>query len=264
MEKACLIEVKCDLPGCNNIKLKYPYQIIEGKRNYCCLKHRYKHHSMLMKGSGNPMYGISRKHTKKEKQKISEASIKLWKDPEYREKVMENAKKITDTFEYKERHRQITKARWNDPNSIFYTEEYREALIKGLNKPELKMIRIKTGKSNWKNPEIRNKMLKSFDRSPTKPEKVFDEITPNNVRYVGNGDWHRWTGKQCRIPDFKVTGQNKLIEIYGDYWHRDDDPQDIIQEYKEVGLDCLVFWEHEVYKEPERVLKETLEFIENI
>ena len=52
-----------------------------------------------------------------------------------------------------------------------------------------------------------------------------------------------------------------MIEIYGDYWHRNDNPDNIIEEYKSVGLDCLVFWEHEVYKETDKVISKVKEFI---
>jgi len=111
------------------------------------------------------------------------------------------------------------------------------------------------------NPKLRKEMIerleKACKRRPTNPEKVFDELTPEYVRYVGNGKWWR----NHHNPDFKVTGQNKVIEIYGDYWHRNDNPEDRIREYKEMNLDCIVFWEHEVYKEPERILKEVEKFI---
>ena len=117
-------------------------------------------------------------------------------------------------------------------------------------------------KKLWQDPEFINKMMDGWNRRPTNPEKVFDKITSDIVRYVGNGEfWRKTKKKHARNPDFKVTGQNKVIEIYGDYWHRNHDPKDIIREYKEIGLDCLVFWEHEVYKEPERILEETSEFI---
>lgn len=116
-------------------------------------------------------------------------------------------------------------------------------------------------KKLWQNLKYRERILKSHEvsnkRRPTNPEKVFDELTPEYVRYVGNGKW--WRNRHN--PDFKITGQNKVIEIYGDYWHRNDDPKDRIREYKEMGLNCLVFWEHEVYEEPERLLEEVNEFI---
>ena len=114
----------------------------------------------------------------------------------------------------------------------------------------------------WKDPEFRKKLLKCKNTRPTKPEMVFDEMTPEIIRYVGDGSWWRTlpNGKH-KNPDFKVTGQDKVIEVFGDYWHRNDDPQEIIDLYNEGGLDCLVIWENEIYKQPDIVLEKSIEFI---
>jgi G:T-mismatch repair DNA endonuclease (very short patch repair protein) len=37
-----------------------------------------------------------------------------------------------------------------------------------------------------------------------------------------------------------------LIEIWGDYWHKNQNPEDVINHYKKYGFDCLVVWEHEL------------------
>jgi len=142
------------------------------------------------------------------------------------------------------------------------SENHLKNRIIAMNKPEYKQKQSISSKKRWLDSEYVKKMMKANNRKPTNPEKVFDEITPVIVRYVGNRGWNRWTGKQYRNPDFKITGQNKVIEIYGDYWHRNDNPEDLIQEYKDIGLDCLVFWEHEIYDDINRVLKKVNEFVE--
>ncbi len=53
-------------------------------------------------------------------------------------------------------------------------------------------------------------------------------------------------------PDF-WNGDKKLIELYGDYWHRGQDPQERIDLFKVHGYDCLVVWENEVRTTPEQV-----------
>ena len=114
----------------------------------------------------------------------------------------------------------------------------------------------------------------------TRPEIIFDEVTPDNIEYTGDRSLKIQTKKGIRYPDFKVTGQNKVIEIFGNYWHnilkvkhfgKSDSPKDIIQEYKEVGIDCLVFWDYEIIRinrfkgspkpDLDSVLRRTLEFI---
>ena len=43
-----------------------------------------------------------------------------------------------------------------------------------------------------------------------------------------------------------VNGKKLLIELYGDYWHKGQDPQDRINLFKRYGWDTLVIWEHEL------------------
>ncbi len=69
--------------------------------------------------------------------------------------------------------------------------------------------------------------------------------------------------EELDISFFKITGQNKVIEIYGDYWHRNDNPQDLINLYKQIGYDCMIFWEHEIYDYPERITIKVNNFIDN-
>lgn len=97
---------------------------------------------------------------------------------------------------------------------------------------------------------------------PNRIEQYYDELTPECVNYVGDFKFHIKTKKGNRFPDFVIEGQNKVIELFGDYYHEGEDPKDIIKEYKEVNWKCIVFWEHEVLNEPEKVLDETLKFIE--
>ncbi len=60
-----------------------------------------------------------------------------------------------------------------------------------------------------------------------------------------------------KIPDFvNINGKKKVIEVFGDYHHRGQDPQYRINEFKSFGWDTLVVWEHELKNMAE--LKETL------
>jgi len=111
--------------------------------------------------------------------------------------------------------------------------------------------------------ELIEKRFKAIQKRPTKPEAEFNILTSNDIRYVGNGKWWRWlpNGKY-KNPDFKITNQNKVIEIFGDYWHRNDDPQKLIDLYKLIGIDCLVIWEKEIKTQPRVVLDKVNNFME--
>ena len=68
-----------------------------------------------------------------------------------------------------------------------------------------------------------------------------------------------------RIPDIiNVNGQKKCIELFGNYWHRNDSVRKKKNHYKRLGWDCLVIWERELKNMP-KIIKRLREFnsIEN-
>jgi len=42
-----------------------------------------------------------------------------------------------------------------------------------------------------------------------------------------------------------INGQKKLIELYGDYWHKGQNPQKRINYFKKYGFKTLIIWEKE-------------------
>jgi len=178
--------------------------------------------------------------------------------------ALENISRFCSMECKNEGHSKAMTGKGNPIYGIIRSEETRRKIGEANSSPseETRERMSKRSIKLWQDPEFIDKWMKGINRKPTRPEDIFNDLTPECVRYVGDGQWWRPTKKKhARNPDFKVTGQNKVIEIYGDYWHRNHDPEDIIQEYKEVGLDCLVFWEHEVYEDTERILEEVNEFI---
>ena len=99
-------------------------------------------------------------------------------------------------------------------------------------------------------PEEKSEWLKNSARSgnrKTRPEIIIENILSKNFsgwEYAGNGKYHI----DKYHPDFINRIKKKIIEHYGDYWHKDDNPQDRIKLFKQFGYDTLVIWEHEVYE----------------
>lgn len=116
-------------------------------------------------------------------------------------------------------------------------------------------------KKIWQDPEFQRIMAIARVLKPNKLEQFFDELTPKYIYYVGNFTFFIVTKKQTHNPDFKIKGQRKIIELFGNYWHKGEDPKELIKEYAEAGWECKIFWEKEVYDNTEKILKETLEFI---
>jgi len=194
---------------------------------------------------------------------VDKNTIRKWMDKHNitRRSLSEANKIISNRPEIKNGNRERAKEKWANPE---YRKRQSEGHKKYDNQPGTKKIRRERAKQLWQNPEYIKKSLKALEKKPTNPEKVFDDMTPEIVRYTGNRAWWRKLddGKNHN-PDFKVTGQYKVIEIFGDYWHKGEDPQELIDLYALAGIECLIFWEHEVYEKPQQVMERTHNFIES-
>lgn len=77
----------------------------------------------------------------------------------------------------------------------------------------------------------------------TKLLGLLEAIQPDGWKYVGDGSLV--LGR--KNPDFVSTQPKKLIvELFGDYWHRGQDPEDRINFFKGFGYSTLVVWEREL------------------
>jgi len=113
----------------------------------------------------------------------------------------------------------------------------------------------------WKDPEFAKIMWEAFDKKPNNSEIELDNILqqtcPGAFKYTGNGGLII----DGKCPDFTHVIKPKLIELYGDYWHEGDDPQERIAYFKKCGYDTLIIWEYELWDELEDVVKKVLGFI---
>jgi hypothetical protein len=151
------------------------------------------------------------------------------------------------------------------------------ALKKAFNKPENKLKRSEIIKERWRNPEYRQLMSQWFknlwkplNRSANKPESLLSVLTPENVEFVGNGKF--WRTLKLKLPDgqiitrhknpdFLVKGQKKVIEFNGDYFHRNDYPDEVWHEaWAGIGYQVLIIWENEL-KDIDTVLNRVGEFV---
>jgi len=192
-------------------------------------------------GEGNKDKIISEKTRGKQ----SKAQLKRYQDPKERKKVSQRMK-----------GNQLTKG------MKFPKEIYPNFGTRGWKASEKTRERqSKIGKEHWQNPEYQKLMFETRNAKPNKLEKYFSELIGDRIRFVGNYIFHIRTKNGIRNPDFKVNGQKKVIELFGNFYHKGEDPNNLIKAYKEAGWDCKVFWEYEINKETERVIKQVEDFI---
>jgi very-short-patch-repair endonuclease len=56
------------------------------------------------------------------------------------------------------------------------------------------------------------------------------------------------------VPDFVNTKKRFVLEVFGDYWHRGENPAVRIQRYKKHGYRCVVVWENDFRRNPAIIL----------
>jgi G:T-mismatch repair DNA endonuclease (very short patch repair protein) len=201
---------------------------------------------------------------------MSISSLKMWQNSEFRErKSQQTSRQLIERWAdpaYRIQQLKEISDFWKNPEA---KEAQSKRCINQWKKPEYREKQSKIAIELWQDPEYRAKVLKANSKSPNKPETILNQLTPPEVRYTG--DWSFWVRIKLLVngeyvtksknPDFKITGQKKVIELYGNYWHKNDNPDDLINAYKEIGYDCLVIWESEIYNELELTLDRIAQFI---
>jgi len=91
-------------------------------------------------------------------------------------------------------------------------------------------------------------------------ESDFAAVFPE-LRYVGDGQIWFNAGKVRINPDFIILEKKLVVELWGDYWHRNDDPVVRVQQFAKVGWKCMVIWESEFRNTPEAVISLVRQFL---
>lgn len=188
-----------------------------------------------------------------------------------KKKSEEHIKKLSipKTEEHKQNMSKVRKGKRTGENNPFYGKKHTEEVIRELREANLGKItsgetRIKQSESHkkqWGDLIFAKKVINSWKMLPNKAEIYLQNIIDSTFfegqfQYVGNGDVV--VGRKC--PDFIDKTNNKIIELYGDYWHKGQDPNDRITYFKQYGYNTLVIWESEL-KNVENVKTKLMEFI---
>jgi very-short-patch-repair endonuclease len=112
----------------------------------------------------------------------------------------------------------------------------------------------------WKDSKFISNQMKARGCKPNKTELKFEQflnsLYPGEWKYVGDGQLII----NGRCPDFvNVNGKKQIIELYGDYWHRGQLPEDRAKIFEPFGYQTLVIWEKEL-KNMDKVEEKILNF----
>lgn len=107
-------------------------------------------------------------------------------------------------------------------------------------------------------PDLRRKAFKRAVKNgtlkPNKPERLIMDLGIPSLMYNAAGGSlivQDAETQKCRIPDFVVLGQQKVVEHFGSFYHgqrRTGKPcevhkSEVIEFYRKNGYSCLVVWD---------------------
>jgi G:T-mismatch repair DNA endonuclease (very short patch repair protein) len=122
----------------------------------------------------------------------------------------------------------------------------------GLKRPEKTKQKLSQAQKRlWNDKTYREDQLRKIFHNlttrPTRPEKRFTSISEkHDLGYLYTGDGSCFIGG-CN-PDNIHSTLKKIIEINGDYWHKDGQNNDKkrAERFAKYGYDTLFIWEHEL------------------
>lgn len=195
------------------------------------------------------------------------AERKHWKlSKETREKMKgnQNAKGHKMSLEGKLRWLEKMKNKQPSRKGVVLTQEIKDKISKNRKGISVSIQSRKNysdaARKRWENPEYAKKVLcvDSPNRQEKQLQQILDDVVPKEYQFVGNGKIV--IGR--KVPDFINKSKSKLIEMFGDFYHKNQNPQKRIDFFKEYGYQTLVIWASEL-KNKEMIKNKVLEFNQN-
>lgn len=225
--------------------------------------HHMKDKVYLKKLKTKKSWGDRNEQISKTKLGVPNLKLRGYKQSEeHIKKRFESLKETISNPEYIKKHKSILA-------KIMSTKEWKEKFKKGVSTPEFKekcrKISTEVMSDKTRREVILNLAYKNLSIKPNKPEKqIINLIKQNNLpfNYVGDGKIWFSNNNHSFNPDFLSKNPKHIIEVFGDYWHKDTQKLDKerIRTYKKYGYKTLIIWEHEL-KNKDIVLNKIRKFI---
>ncbi len=227
---------------------------------------------------GSKAYWYGKKMSLEHRKKMSEARKGTHPSLESRKKMSEAQK--GNTSRLGQHLSQETKRKISEKRKIKFKEqgflntpEAKKKISKSLKEyykthplsKETKKKLCIAAKKKWNNKEYVEKLRKSMNLKPNKPEKILMNLfKENNLDYRFVGDYSFIIER--KNPDFvNCNGQKKIIELFGDYWHNNpktkyhQTEKGRKEHYAKYGWKTLIIWEKEL-KNIDNVLEKVISF----
>lgn len=216
-------------------------------------------YKMKLSHKGLPAYnkGLFATKESKEKNRIAHLGRKASEETKYKMSIAKKGRKYSEEIrknmsEAKRNQSEDTRRKIGEKHKgkIISQEQRNQISIKLIGRTISEDIKQKTRKTMlelWKDPEYVKKVMNNANIRPNKPETIIlnllENLFPGEWKYTGDFSF-MINGKN---PDFvNCNGQKKIIELFGDYFHKGQNPQDRIDVFKPFGYETLVIWESEL------------------
>jgi len=102
---------------------------------------------------------------------------------------------------------------------------------------------------------------------PTKIEKMIINLKISNLIYNGNLKtskvikFENTNYRKSSVPDFYYEGTNKIVEVFGSYWHPIEDEELYLNSCAENNYEILILWEEELHNDFENCKQKLYKFL---
>jgi hypothetical protein len=166
-----------------------------------------------------------------------DARRRLWEDPAFRQRVMENRRRTAATPEEFQRKSQTMKRRWADPEE---RKRQSEAIRRGLLRPEVRKANSERNKRRWADPELRKRQSENFKRifaDPQVRKRISDgtkrgQMKPGVRERIGMASKRSWAKDPARRHRHSELTKRMWAERYSklasawrpvDWWDKPTD-----------------------------------------
>jgi len=165
------------------------------------------------------------------------------------------------TNEFKIKSLETIQIRYNVDN-VMKDNEIKIKCFANYNKSMLEKYNIEYG---FQSEEIWLKgMHTNSSVKQNKPEKFIESLS-DKIKYTGDHKfWVTFKDGTHKNPDFIIEPfkeTKKVIEFAGNYWHNEEEMNNILNKYSQLNIDCLLIWESDFYQKRDQIIELINNFI---